>query len=150
MDSRVQGTQFCDREGSRSWSSSSSTQTGSHTNQIILGWEPNACAIQYTQQHVICTVTTDSRDEHPKAPKSTNCSTRLVLLLAIAVYVSELLVPVTVAIYLLALLVLGTDSPLKQGIELRNSFCCHGTDTTCYRLTVSLRINLHQRHSTVF
>jgi hypothetical protein len=79
MDPRVQGTQFCDREGSRSRSPSSSTQTGPHANQIVLDWEPNACAIQHTQQHVIRVVATDSRDEHPEAPKSASCPTRLVL-----------------------------------------------------------------------
>lgn len=109
MDPRVQGTQFCDREGSRSRSPSSSTQTGSHANQIVLDWEPNACAIQHTQQHVIRVVATDSRDEHPEAPKSASCPTRLVLRLAVAVYVSELPVPVTAAAVLLsALLVLVT------------------------------------------
>jgi hypothetical protein len=54
LDSRVRGAHFCDRERCRSWSPSSSAQTGSDTLQIILGGQPNACAIQYAQRHVIC------------------------------------------------------------------------------------------------
>lgn len=46
-------------------------------------------------------------NEHPEAPKSASCPTRLVLRLAVVVYVSELPVPVTAAAVLLsALLVL--------------------------------------------
>jgi hypothetical protein len=77
LESRVWGTHLCDCEGCRPWSSSSSAQTGSHTHQIILGWEPNACAIQCTQWHVTCTTTTDSRHmaiiESSVSAKSVTC-----------------------------------------------------------------------------